>query len=105
MCVQGPPGAPTIIGINLVDTRAIILLWRAGLHGGLDQLIHFQTSSNNQVWTEKTTVTVLANEPSSLQNITITDLVGTQLYLRMFASNAWGISDMSEIWNITLQGV
>ena len=88
-----------------VDTSTIGVLWREGVHGGYDQTIHFQTSSNNQVWTERNTFTVSANEPTVLRNTTINDLASSGLYLRLFASNALGISEMSDIWNITLPGI
>jgi len=91
--------------MNEVDTRTIILVWREGSHGGFDQVIHFQTSRNNQVWTEQNTVSILANDFTVLRNTTLTNLLSSRFYLRLFASNSLGISDMSEIWNITVQGV
>jgi len=105
VCIKGPPGAPTILGISDVDKGTITLIWHEGSHGGYDQIVHFQTSSNDLVWTVKMTITVFANEPTVLRNTTITDLAGSNVYLRLFASNFLGISETSAVWNTTIQGI
>jgi len=84
---------------------SVLISWIEGFHGGYDQDIHVQTSSNKQEWTERNTISVSAKTPTILKNTTITDIASTSLYLRLFASNDWGVSKMSDIWNITLQGI
>jgi len=102
---EGPPNAPTIIGMQEVGQSTFIISWIEGFHGGYDQDIHTQISSNGQVWTERNTIFVSAKTPTTLRNTTITDIAGTNLFLRLFASNEWGVSKMSDIWNITRQGI
>ena len=103
--MQGPPGAPTIIGMKDVGQDTIVLSWVEGFHGGYDQQIYFQTSTNNQVWTDRSTITLSLNNHTVPRNTTITELTSVRFYLRMFASNVWGVSSMSEVWNITLEGI
>jgi len=104
ICIQGPPGSPTIIGAQDVGDGSIIVSWIEGFSGGYDQTTHIQTSSSNWIWTETNTYTISANDPPLLRNTIITNMVGAHICLRLFASNQLGTSEMSEVWNLTIQG-
>ena len=104
ICIQGIPGSPTIIGAQDVGDGSITVSWVEGFSGGYDQTTHIQIRSSNRNWTETNTYTIAANDPPLLRKTTITDMVGTNVLLRLFASNQLGISEMSEVWNLTTQG-
>jgi len=103
--ITGPPGTPTLTGISSISHTSAVVSWVEGFHGGFDQTVTIQISSDKTKWVDR-----LKEIRSHLENMvprhtTITGLLdGTTYYVRMFASNELGDSKMSEVWNFTTQG-
>ena len=80
--------------------------WIEGFHGGFDQTIHIEISSDTSGWIEMSSEPLFVQESPAARNTTITGLLtGTLYYVRLFASNERGNSEMSKVLEFNIKGV
>jgi len=100
----GPPIKPTIIRIDGKGHDSATVFWSEGFHGGFNQSIYIEiiTDSSN---VSKLLQHLSTRDTPTTRNSTIIGLEGaTTYYVRLFANNERGVSEMSDVWNFTTAG-
>ena len=104
--IAGPPNSPMIKHIAIINYDSAVVSWIEGFHGGFDQTIHVEISSETSGWIEMSSEPLFVQEGPAARNTTITGLLtGTLYHVRLFASNERGNSEMSKVWEFNINGV
>jgi len=97
----GPPSKPVIIAIEEKGHDAATVFWNEGFHGGFNQSVFIEISSDRSNVSTKLQDLSTGDIPTT-RNSTVNGLEGaTTYYVRLFATNLHGVSGMSGVWNFT----
>jgi len=102
------PSPPVLVEIKNVGSHSATLSWSEGFHGGSDQTVYYEISSDD-TYTTLTTVqmnTIAISETISIRNTTVSNLVeDTFYYIRLYSTNSLGRSEMTDISTFTTTGI
>jgi len=102
------PRPPSIIDIQNIGPHSATILWSEGFHGGSDQTIYYEISSDflYRTWITVLMDTIEISETQYIRNTTVSNLVEeTIYYIRLYSTNSQGRSEMTEISNFTTKGI
>ena len=80
--------------------------WSEGFHGGSDQTVYYEISSDKTTWTTVPMDTIDISETAQIRNTVVSNLIETTIYyIRLYSKNIHGRSEMSDLSNFTTTGI
>ena len=99
------PSPPVLVEIHNIGPHSAMLSWSEGFHGGSDQTVYYEISSDNTTWTTVPMDAIGTSETQIIRNTTVSNLKeATVYYIRLYSINSLGRSEMSDISNLTTTG-
>jgi len=102
------PSPPVLVEIKNIGPHSATLLWSEGFHGGSDQTVYYEISSDNTytTWTPVRMDTIGISETISIRNTTVNNLMAETIYsIRLYSTNRLGRSEMTDISTFTTTGI
>jgi len=102
------PSPPVLVEIKNIGPHSATISWSEGFHGGSDQTVYYEISSDNTytTWTPVRMDTIGISETISIRNTTVNNLIEeTIYYIRLYSTNSLGRSEMTDISTFTTTGI
>jgi len=102
------PDPPVFVEIKNIGDHSATISWSEGFHGGSDQTVYYEISSENTftTWTPFRMDTIGISETISIRNTTVNNLMEeTTYYIRLYSTNSLGRSEMTDISTFTTTGI
>jgi len=102
------PSPPVVVEIKNIGPHSATISWSEGFHGGSDQTVYYEISSDNTytTWTPVRMDTIAISETISIRNTTVNNLIeATIYYIRLHSTNSLGMSKRTDISTFTTTGI
>jgi len=99
------PSPPVLVAIHNIGPQSATISWSAGFHGGSDQTVYYEISTDITTWRTFSIRTIGLSETKMIQNTAVNNLIETTLYyIRLYSTNRRGRSEMTDTSNFTTTG-
>ena len=108
LCISDVPSPPVLVEIKSIGPHAATISWSEGFHGGFDQTVYYEISSDNTytTWTPVQIDTIRISKTISIRNTTVNNITEeTIYYIRLYSTNSLGRSEMTDISTFTTTGI
>jgi len=102
------PDPPVLAEIKSIGPHSATISWSEGFHGGSDQTVYYEISSDNTytTWTSVRMDTIGTSETISIRSTAVNNLVEETIYnIRLYSTNSLGRSEMTDISTFTTTGI
>jgi len=95
--ISDVPSPPVLVEIHNIGPHSVTISWSEGFHGGSDQTVYYEISSDNTTWMIFPMGTIGISETKTIRNAAVNNLMGTTIYyIRLYSTNSHGRSEMTE---------
>ena len=100
------PDPPVLVEIKSIGPHSATISWSEGFHGGSDQTVYYEISSDNTTWTPVRMDTIGISETISIRNTTVKNMMEESIYyIRLYSTNNLGKSELTDITTFTTTGI